>query len=936
MTWHNQVTILKQSFIALTTVIGQGLINALKPALKALNVFLGAAIDFAEKVVNALGQIFGWKYEITGGGIADDTLSDIDDISESLGGLGDENALSGATDGIDGIGDALDDATDAAEEFKATILGFDELNVLNDVSDTIKSATGNGGGSGGSGGTGKGDDADALVGLGGAAYSGSDLEGHLEKTEGLMTSAIKDLYSLGKYIADSLKDVLDDINWEAIYEKARNFGTGLAQFLNGLLQPETFYSVGRTIANGLNTAVQAGLAFVDEFDWKNAGDAINAGLRGIFENIQWDEIKRLADGLGQGIAEYLNHLFTPQLFSEVGDAFAQALNSALHFIDNFGRTFDFRNFGESLSAGLVSFITGIEWETALSAAKEWGQGVANALNAFIESGPKEKWYTVGKTVGNAVKTGLVFIATTANEIHWDEAGQAFADAINGFFDDVSGEDLAEAINGILNGLVEAIGELKKSGAWGRVVHEIAACLKALDWGAIATLMLTASELDFGLSIAGGIKDALTGNPVRTVLGTGMGLLADAAKLALAAKFLGVGGGGTSVAAAGVAAGEGVGAAIVSGLGTALLTIGPIALLIAGLLGMNDPECQKKIEEGQAALTRFQNDLEKNQALSYQNMNSNSSGYWNTEVTTAEEAAGKIKKTYDSLGRETGELVETNNRRKNESYASYWSRVLDDAQKNGTDLTAIVKAIFGEDTDIVNKSTEEQLALVKQYTSGVKTEHEGFKDKLLEIVGTTWSESKNTTETNLSETSDIVNEKTGDIRTFADNNLSDIPDDFETYFRDAKDNAIWHLDDLANYASSLLGNISSWLDDAISNINGVHGRMGTIHNALWEEEFASGGFPTTGEVFLAREEGPEMVGRIGGRTAVANNADIVAGIRAGVMDGMMQVFSATNGGRGSEPIQNDVVIKFGEDTIYRAVLRGKEKYDRRYSTVAVVQ
>lgn len=46
-------------------------------------------------------------------------------------------------------------------------------------------------------------------------------------------------------------------------------------------------------------------------------------------------------------------------------------------------------------------------------------------------------------------------------------------------------------------------------------------------------------------------------------------------------------------------------------------------------------------------------------------------------------------------------------------------------------------------------------------------------------------------------------------------------------------------------------------------------------------YAAGGYPQTGELFLAREAGPEMVGTIGGKTAVANNSDIVASISAGV-------------------------------------------------------
>ena len=47
------------------------------------------------------------------------------------------------------------------------------------------------------------------------------------------------------------------------------------------------------------------------------------------------------------------------------------------------------------------------------------------------------------------------------------------------------------------------------------------------------------------------------------------------------------------------------------------------------------------------------------------------------------------------------------------------------------------------------------------------------------------------------------------------------------------------------------------------------------------QYASGGFPQVGEAFIAREAGPELVGTIGRRTAVANNDQIVEGIAYGV-------------------------------------------------------
>ena len=53
-------------------------------------------------------------------------------------------------------------------------------------------------------------------------------------------------------------------------------------------------------------------------------------------------------------------------------------------------------------------------------------------------------------------------------------------------------------------------------------------------------------------------------------------------------------------------------------------------------------------------------------------------------------------------------------------------------------------------------------------------------------------------------------------------------------------------------------------------------------------FADGGYPDAGQLFIAREAGAEMVGRIGGRTAVANNDQITSAIEKAVVNGMLQI------------------------------------------------
>ena len=88
--------------------------------------------------------------------------------------------------------------------------------------------------------------------------------------------------------------------------------------------------------------------------------------------------------------------------------------------------------------------------------------------------------------------------------------------------------------------------------------------------------------------------------------------------------------------------------------------------------------------------------------------------------------------------------------------------------------------------------------------------------------------------------------------------------------------------IVNFVKDMANKIIRVINDAITTINNTFAAigLGSIKFNLIPT-FASGGFPTEGEMFIAREAGAEMVGSIGRRTAVANNDQIVAGISSGV-------------------------------------------------------
>lgn len=71
-----------------------------------------------------------------------------------------------------------------------------------------------------------------------------------------------------------------------------------------------------------------------------------------------------------------------------------------------------------------------------------------------------------------------------------------------------------------------------------------------------------------------------------------------------------------------------------------------------------------------------------------------------------------------------------------------------------------------------------------------------------------------------------------------------------------------------------------------------------------KKYATGGFPDVGQMFIARESGPELVGTMRGRTAVANNYQIEDGIYRAVRAAMSSVTGTMRGGDLYITIQNE--------------------------------
>lgn len=357
-TWHNQITMLRENFKALGAVVGGGLINAFKPFIKVLNAVLQKVISFAEMVTNALGSIFGWKYEASKGagisGLADDigSASDgMDDLSNAAGNAGKN------TGGI------AKNAKKAKKEIQQATRAFDELKVISKQSKDNTSGSGSGGSGGGSG----------------AGGSGGGDTGKLVQTDTIFKkfkSDIKDLEGLGKAISGALINAMKKIKWEKVYAKAEGFGSGLAKFLNGLFKGQKgttlFGETGKLIANSLNTVLHGLDSFGTTFNWKQFGNSIADGINKFFQNFDFALLAQTLNSWAQGAFDAVTTALKKISWKDVW-------NGAKEFLSNL----DVKTVGIIIGALAIKKILGLH--LAKTALDIIGTSISKAIAGSLAS-----------------------------------------------------------------------------------------------------------------------------------------------------------------------------------------------------------------------------------------------------------------------------------------------------------------------------------------------------------------------------------------------------------------------------------------------------------------------------------------------------------------------------------------------------------------------
>lgn len=805
---NNSLSMLKSSL----TQVQNSLATAFAPVLNAVAPVLNTLIDLLVTATTAIGHFFA---ALTGQKTYTVAKKVQQDYAASLG----------------GTADAANGANAAAKELQRTIMGFDEINKLDDDS-----------GSGGSGGSGSG---------------GSGVGDMFETVE--VESAYKDLADKVKsYFQDIFKPMQDA--WNTYGEGIINsWKTALGNVLS-LLEDiaVTFRDVwtngtGETICgNILQILKQIGdMLSSIAISFKNAWDDGNRGYNYIQSILnRFNSTLEVIKTIGDSLLTVWNSGSGEEAIGNILGIFTNINNTIANIRTNFANAWKLDSTGTKIIQDLADILNNIgEHVNNITAGLEkWAKGLdlSPLLKAF------NNLTTALKPLGDKVGSGLEWLFTNVLQ---PLAKWAIEQAIPTALKAISGA--LDAINAVIDLVKPAFTWL-----WNNFLEPIA------KWtgGAITTVL---DGIGKGLS---GLADLIDGFDTTEVVEVGVSLVKKGWKT-------------------------------VSGwLGDAKNTVLEIGAKI-----------KDKASDLWSGLNSSWNKLTNKTVSFFAKLRDDSSSWWSNTKSWWNSKVGSVSGFSTSV--------------KNNA-SSWWSNVR-------SWWNSKVGLVSGFGTYVKNnaetwwKNTkswwDKKVGLVSGFSTYVKN---NVKDWWSNVRS--WWSSK-------------VGYVSG-FSTYVKNNARDWWDNVKSWWSSKVGYVQSFKTSVSNQVATWWNDVCTWWNDYTKNkslsataeitivkANGMGGsgrtfaEGGVLIGSTWRPvtAAASGGSFSMGQMFIAREAGPELVGTIGGNTAVMNNNQIVSSVSAGVYQAVVAAMNHMS--RGSNQQVNVRVILEGDAKgIFRVV---KQENDR---------
>lgn len=739
--------------------------------------------------------------------------------------------------------DATKDLADATKKANKELYSFDEINKQSDNSDSASSGGG-----------------------GGITTDVAD-SADVSKMVEMIKQAWRDsdFTELGEIVGGKIKDGLDSIKWDKVQQTAVKIAACIATFINGALSVSGLdTSVGNTIGELINTGVLGLDTFLKTVNWAQVGTFIAGTLNSAIATTSWA-------GLGGTICDGINAFF------------GTSTNFATHF--------DFSNLGASVGDLINGAITKIDWGTALFGAKAWGVGIANTINTAVST---TSWDAVGSTIGNSLSTIIATAHSFIKTVDVKAMAAGIATAINNALKTTDFEALGDTIG-------TAIGNLAGS---------IATFLKTVDWSKVAKAVLDTLKGVFkGITEDSDNMKAI-GAIVATLIGAAIAKQAAASLFtSAAAKIISAISGGLEGSTSWASLGSTVMSKLSTNLTSKVSTLlnNQVFLAKFASIGTTIATCVGTAIAGFELGKNLGSYLFPEDADYYDNFK------WSDFFSkfNKEDAKGAWKEFITEItgGETKGHKAEIDFSANEDSIRGVNKKVNDGLK------TSDVAAGAGKILDVGIQTTPDT-AKIASTRATIANGFTGKNQVSASIKSAVDTGSANTARQNIVKS--FANVSTS-IRINKATNLKKVKRDIRSSMK--KTNAPVSIKPKDGTIQSLRNQIEAGLQDlsatvkvggggavaqVVPNKKGPHGETvyqipgqrpfyyyngqkvncakgGIYSNNRWlpVTRYATGGLPKSAEMFMAREAGPELVGRIGSRTAVVNNDQIVASVSEGV-------------------------------------------------------
>lgn len=262
------------------------------------------------------------------------------------------------------------------------------------------------------------------------------------------------LTAVGTAIGDALSAVLSGANSFLKDLPTGAIGEDLAGALNGIFGNKTlFENLASTVSGTANSVLNIAATWSGKFKFGKMGSSIRTAITDTLDNLNWNDAETAAGNIATGIATALNNIMTADTFKSVGTAIAGGINTAVTGIYNFVTGISWTNWAKNLSAGINQFFDDIKWEQVGITFTSIGTALGKSVNAAITGGytliGRIEWENWGKTVGTAISNYF----TT---IDWGKLGITFTAAVNGLLSGLKGAIEGIDFESVGKGLVTAL------------------------------------------------------------------------------------------------------------------------------------------------------------------------------------------------------------------------------------------------------------------------------------------------------------------------------------------------------------------------------------------------------------------------------------------------------------------------------------------------